>query len=627
MAPPEPVRDAVRVLGRYRRVSRTVAAAALLYSVALVLTGGFDVDLAGFTLRSHEINRFVTVAVVAGLFDVMGSETVVSLIWSFGSTALAATLRVVPALLAVVGVGVALAAILWAVAGIARSMTGETPFGDMALLEIYTRHAVKNDLLVGPYSRFLWHHPGPTMFYLLRPLYELTGEHFESLRWSALLFNTLCLGTILEIVRRRARSVLAWTVTIGVALYLYRFPDLLISAWNPHLLVLPLGVMLVAAAAILDGDPRWWPLVAAVGSFLIQTHLSVAPAVGAVVLGTIAWTIATTSDVALQRRHRWWMGASACIVAAMWALPLADQLSSPTGNFTAIYRSFFQKPQASPPLADAFAASLNMLSAPVVPGLEFALGGLVVRTVSLAGVVIAVGALLAAPWTTMRLARQGDRFGASLAAVCLIASLAAIWSVARIQGEILDQLIFWITIVGLLTLACLVAAVGGLLLGRAGSMPGLAMRLATAGLVVLVIAASGSNGLRHLYRAHAWWVQESNSHKVQTAADDLAAYLTQQDLHKPFVRIVQPTWGDAAGILLALQKTGVTLAVEPKWIFMFGTPFAATGDEDCEVVFADASHGPALKTDSRFALVGEWPDLSVHVARLTPRVMPTTPTN
>src|SRR4029079_17111056 len=204
--------------------------------------------------------------------------------------------------------------------------------------------------------------------------------------------------------------------------------------------------------------------------------------------------------------------------------------------------------------------------------------------------------LIAAPWTAGRLSRQGDRFSSALTVLCLIASLAVIWSVARIQGEMLDQLMFWITIVGLFTLTCLVAAAIGLLVSRL-AMP----RLATLALAVVVVIFSTGNGESHLYAVHEQSLKEPVAERVQAATASLRMYLEEQDLHAPLIRIAQPTWGDAAGIVLALQRSGLPIAVEPKWIFMYGTPLAATGSEDCEIVFADAKRRVEIEQDKRFS--------------------------
>ena len=179
------MRAASRVLGRYRRISRTVAVVALLYSIALVLTGGFEVVVAGVLLRSHEVDKFVTLAIIAGLLDVLGDERTVDGSWTLGLQVARTVAGLGRILAGVAGIGLLLGVLFWWVAGFVRPMTLETPFADMALLELYTRHAAQNDLLVGPYSRFFWHHPGPAMFYLFRPLYELSGERYESIRWSS----------------------------------------------------------------------------------------------------------------------------------------------------------------------------------------------------------------------------------------------------------------------------------------------------------------------------------------------------------------------------------------------------------------------------------------------------------
>jgi hypothetical protein len=79
--------------------------------------------------------------------------------------------------------------------------------------------------------------------------------------------------------------------------------------------------------------------------------------------------------------------------------------------------------------------------------------------------------------------------------------------------------------------------------------------------------------------------------------------------------ITESTWGDAAGVVLSLQKSGLAVSIEPAWIFMYGKTHTPTGDEDCELVFANRSE----TFDTRYALVGEWSELSIHVAALTPR--------
>src|SRR5437016_3928499 len=67
---------------------------------------------------------------------------------------------------------VALLAVFAALAMVATvRRAGPTwPTADAALIELYTMSATRGEQLLGPYSRFRWHHPGPAMFYALVPL-------------------------------------------------------------------------------------------------------------------------------------------------------------------------------------------------------------------------------------------------------------------------------------------------------------------------------------------------------------------------------------------------------------------------------------------------------------------------
>ena len=51
--------------------------------------------------------------------------------------------------------------------------------------------ATRGRLLVGPYSRFGWNHPGPFYFYFQAPLYALSGHKAASLYAGALAINLL----------------------------------------------------------------------------------------------------------------------------------------------------------------------------------------------------------------------------------------------------------------------------------------------------------------------------------------------------------------------------------------------------------------------------------------------------
>ena len=250
------------------------------------LTGGFDVTLGPVRLRSHHTDwllRFATLAALAALVVREHLSGFGARVTKQGrATYVWVKPRIAPTALGLL----ALSGAVTAIGALIPLLPTETPGGDMALLELYTRQAARGDLFVGPYSRFQWNHPGPAMFYLFSPLYVLFDERFASLRVSALILNLGCLVTILAIVSRWGKPALLLAIELGLALLLFRTSDLLVSPWNPHLLLLPLAVLFVSCVAVLQGAFALFAAAVVVSSFLIQTHLSIGPLIGVLMSGT-----------------------------------------------------------------------------------------------------------------------------------------------------------------------------------------------------------------------------------------------------------------------------------------------------------------------------------------------------
>ena len=90
-----------------------------------------------------------------------------------------------------------LAAGLLALMWLARSAPVQYPVSDIAVTELYTRLAGHGELLVGPYSRYSWHHPGPFYFYVLWPFYAVSGGHTAGLSVGAWAVYSASLGASL----------------------------------------------------------------------------------------------------------------------------------------------------------------------------------------------------------------------------------------------------------------------------------------------------------------------------------------------------------------------------------------------------------------------------------------------
>src|SRR5260221_8671299 len=109
-----------------------------------------------------------------------------------------------------------------AIAFWARQGTDFPQIGDPAVIESYTWMASKGELLLGPYSRFQWHHPGPLYFFWMVPFYVLSGNRPTGLSAAALVLNLSALAVVTTIVLRRATSHFAIALLALVAVFSWR---------------------------------------------------------------------------------------------------------------------------------------------------------------------------------------------------------------------------------------------------------------------------------------------------------------------------------------------------------------------------------------------------------------------
>lgn len=588
-------------MNTFRRIRPFIAVAILIYGALVGLMGGFDLMVGPVRLRSHHTDWLLRLAVIAAFAELVirsGAVAAGDLV-RYGRE-LRSWLRGVtrPLLIALVGVTAA----MWFLGLLSRLVPVETPGGDMALLELYTRQATRGELLVGPYSRFQWHHPGPAMFYLASPLYTASGERFASLRVSALLLNIGCFLASLAVLRRHGGAALAFSTAITMTIFLYRANDVLVSPWNPHLLLLPLVLLLVCCAALMNGATSLSVAIVALASFLIQTHLSITPTVAVAVVTSIlvaAARLGVTGDLQALRRA---VNLSLWVGVIVWIPPLAEQITSAEGNLSRLYR-FFTEPNFAPMPRESYSAFFRLLSGFMLPGFTTAWGGQQLSGVSVIGFVLSLTSLMALPWAASRLRARRNRVGATLSLLLLAVCLTALWSLLRIRGEVLDQVVFWITALGVLNVTCIVAGFSGDISVR------LARRVSIVA-VLLMIAV----GTAELLRTNRPTDDPGAATRITTGSDAIASYLQREKVVRPLVYIAHATWGDAAGILLRLDKAGIDVSIERDWLYMFGERYAENRTEDSVLVFADQERRQPLLQQKDYVVLAEWPELTIFFA-------------
>jgi hypothetical protein len=458
------------------------------------------------------------------------------------------------------------------------------PIGDMAVLEIYVRNALSGQLMVGPYSRFGWHHPGPIYFYLLAPAYRLAGSTTASLAGGAAVIAVASVALLAWLGARSLGPRSSSIVLASIVLYLWRVPGLAASAWNPHVVMLPTVALVVAGAAAAGGDLALLPLVIALASFIAQTDVALVPVVAVVGLA------ATAGGVSAGGRE---LGApkalsvAAGVGAALWLVVVAEEITHSPGNLTLLWRFFVGAHGEGQSFAQAGIAWAAMLTSPVASVISLAGGGTFETDRAATSTWLAVVLLLTLA-AVAALGRKHNPALARLASVCAVTSLIALWSVTRIEDRIMDHEVFWISAIGALDFGVVAAAVGAPI-WRLVSTRWIPMaswgELAHGALVGVCMAIC----LLQVDRARQGRLPvTATSSVVERMTAGIRQYLDDAHAARPLVRIGEDNWGLTAGVLLELDREGVRFAIEDNWLSMFPQSFAANRTEDAEVAFGNS---------------------------------------
>ncbi|MGZ4618058.1 MAG: hypothetical protein ACXV3F_04915 [Frankiaceae bacterium] len=339
------------------------------------------------------------------------------------------------------------------------------PTEDHALLELGVRRVVAgHPPTLGVYSRFGWYHPGPALYYLLAGPYLLLGGSSMALPVAALAVNAMCLAAVALLMRRHRGLLAALWALLVCLLYLRQLPgSFLLEVWNPYLPMLPFLVAALLCWAALQGD-RWaLPVALVILSACVQAHVSYA-------VGAAALLAVTVVLLVWLRRRRgvpgptprgWAIGGAATLL--LWLPPLWQQVAATGGgNLSALAAGLGGRaPDAPGP-----GAALRLVGTELgrLPAFVFGIrpgpsvGGPAHWSVQLGLAAVAVLGLAALIATGGR-----DRSGLLLVVVAGTVAAAAAFSVTRVRPPLIDYLVQWATVAGILVWI----SVGVVLLRRA----------------------------------------------------------------------------------------------------------------------------------------------------------------
>jgi hypothetical protein len=328
-----------------------------------------------------------------------------------------------------------------AIVGAARLLIAlPRPFlagGDAAFMELAVRRALGFDQLLGPYSRFAWNHPGPVLFYLFAPLYWLSGRRSRSLFLCAWLLNLGCAIAVVAVIRHRLGEGAARAVAALLALFLVATQfHVLINPWNPSLLGIPFLLLVVLGADAGGGSVASLIGAAAVGTYLVQTHVGMLPVVGVTLaLALAGWVVAQARSPEAVERHgrRRALVAGTLILGVLWAGPVVEQFTGSPGNAGKIVR-FFRDPSGetrSHSFGDAGVAVAKAATRPFAGlGVEHHPVAALVGTGILGGLVAVA-------------ARRRSPFAARLGALGAVNVAIAVAATTRVVGELQPYLFEW----------------------------------------------------------------------------------------------------------------------------------------------------------------------------------------
>src|SRR3954454_16183812 len=468
--------------------------------------------------------------------------------------------------------------------------------GDFAANGLQIENAKHLSELLGNYSRFGFHHPGPAFFYvyalgdlLFRDLLHLVQSPANAYLLTGLLlqlaFLASALAILASIVPAHRTTFLLVSLAIGVAFVgLTESPEF--EVWPPYQVVIPFACFLSAAIALALGWAALLPIVTLCAAFLVHGH--VAQPLFVVPIFVLAY--GSLFAVSRERPGLGWMRfVRATARPHLWAVTVVspflftlmlDGMRGTQSNLTSIF-AFMAQPNPTPPTWDrALYYVLNFLAfrgTQHVNGLDVAaaeqgtflaaywpafLGWLVV-VIAPAVVILRSGEGGERPIAVVNASPiSGRRFVATYYGLSGVTTLLSFVWVVNQRDELFAFNSFFIN--GLLFVAVLPVA---FVLARTDFLPSRPMRFGF-GLAIVFVALMLSSRFTDL-QTLGGEPGDPTGRELNDAAARLATEPGRSS-SPILLRFSPEDWSTVVGLALSLERHRITYLVPPEWGFMFG---------------------------------------------------------
>jgi hypothetical protein len=315
---------------------------------------------------------------------------------------------------------------------------------DDALIELRVRDVgTSHTPLVGSYQRFGFNQPGPLLLWALAVPYRLLGSSFAAAQVGALLLNAVAVAAASWLVLRRCGTLAALAALgfLGVLMHAMGI-ERLVDPWEPNLTMLLVPVLLLLVWEATNGSVGTLPVLALIGSVLVQAQTSLAPVVGLLlVIALVALVVAVRRS---SEPVRWQRPAviAAAVIAVAWLPPFLYELGTEPSNAGRMLE-----------FLRASHDTLGLRRAAKAVGLELSRHGSwlsgttplrpFVGTVDVdAAPAVPLGVFVVALAAIAALRRRALP-EARLAAIVLVTCAAALVSLSRLTGPLFDWLLLW----------------------------------------------------------------------------------------------------------------------------------------------------------------------------------------
>ncbi|MCG9477228.1 MAG: hypothetical protein K9H34_04505 [Actinomycetia bacterium] len=494
--------------------------------------------------------------------------------------------RLAYALLAVV-----VATFAWKAATLDWKAAGDLSVIRLRALDVGT----SNTPLVGPYSRFQWNHPGPSLSFAFAPWARLFGNSGVGILIGAFVANLAAMFGAAWVARRSSKVLFFLTSIVLAAFVLLAQSGELFNPWNPFVVVLPLFAALIAAWATFRGDRVAAVVLVIAASFAIQGHIGAAPlGVLALLIGGGGLLYAIVRSQGEERRD--FVTTSLIAVGVMfvcWIPPLLDQLFG-TGNLGRLVEFQFTDTQPSAGLRFALDQVTRLLTFP--PGREVGFLGVVGNGPVVPWMAIVLLAATVVAW------KKGWHDRLQLALVAWLSVAVTGLAISGIKGIPFQYVFRWSwAMVLVVWIAC--AWVGVSLLLEFAPV----RRWFTAGASLVLAGLLGALLLFGVsFRTVQGWDEQLRLYEplMQPTLDVL------QEAPKPVMVVTYLGLADGtvANELLARgDELGLDLRRTPELTFIFGSKRSVDpADAKSELVLATRGEYEQYRNDPRFTLIAHF---------------------